>query len=147
MKILSPGFKNNELIPSQYTCEGKDISPPLTISDLPEGTESLVLIVDDPDAPIGTWDHWVLWNINPSVGLIEENSLPQGAIRGKNSFGNLDYGGPCPPFGTHRYCFKLYALDSKLDLKEGSTKKEIERAMTDHVLGLAELVGLYKKGL
>ena len=146
MKILSPVFKNNELIPAKYTCDGEDINPPLTITELPEGTKSLALIVDDPDAPMGIWDHWIVWNINPSISLIKENSLPEGSVLGKNSFGKLSYGGPCPPLGTHRYFFKLYALDKELDLTEGATKKELEQAMSEHVLDSAELIGLYKRG-
>lgn len=142
MKLVSPAFTHNSLIPKKYTCQGEDISPPLTINDIPKGTVSMVLIIDDPDAPMGIWDHWLIWNIKP-VQAIEEDSAP--GIQGQNSWGRSDYGGPCPPSGTHRYFFKLYALDSKLDLKKGATKAELEASMKVHILEQAELIGLYKK--
>jgi Raf kinase inhibitor-like YbhB/YbcL family protein len=142
MKITSPAFDHNTMIPKKYTCQGKDVSPPLAISGIPEGTVSLALINDDPDAPMGTWDHWVIWNIKP-VEEILENTAP--GIQGRNSGGTNDYGGPCPPSGTHRYFFKLYALDSTLELKEGATKAKLETAMKGHILAQAELIGLYKK--
>jgi len=142
MKITSPAFAHNESIPKKYTCQGEDINPPLTLSDIPEGTVSLTLIHDDPDAPMGTWDHWLIWNIKP-VAEIKENSVP--GIQGKNSWGKSRYGGPCPPSGTHRYFFKLYALDSELALSEGATKSDLEAAMANHILAQAELMGLYCK--
>jgi Raf kinase inhibitor-like YbhB/YbcL family protein len=142
MKITSPAFAHNAIIPTKYTCQGQDISPPLTISDIPEGTISLALINDDPDAPMETWDHWLIWNIKPT-GEIKEDSAP--GTQGKNSWGRNDYGGPCPPSGTHRYFFKLYALDSELDLPKGATKAELEEGMEGHILEQAELIGLYKK--
>lgn len=145
MKISSPVFENNSQIPQKYTCDGQDINPPLEIRDIPEGTQSLVLIVDDPDAPMGTFLHWLVWNISPETVKIEENSIPEGAIRGRNDFGKENYGGPCPPFGTHRYFFKVYALDKKLDLVAGSKLKEIEEAMKGHILDQAELLGLYQR--
>jgi len=144
MKLISPAFENNQLIPSKYTCDGEDINPPLEISEVPEGTQGLVLIVDDPDAPMGTWTHWIVWNINPSTTLIEENSVPEGAFQGMNNFGKQPYGGPCPPSGTHRYQFKLYALDTKLELNPLSDKKNIEEAMENHIIEETMLVGLYK---
>lgn len=145
MKIQSSAFENNSSIPSKYTCDGKDINPPLEIKDIPEGTNSLVLIVDDPDAPMGTFLHWLVFNINPDISLIEENSLPEGAIQGKNDFGKVNYGGPCPPFGEHRYFFKIFALDKKLDLPEGSKLKEVEKEMEGHILDQAQLIGPYQR--
>lgn len=142
MKITSPAFAHNESIPKKYTCQGEDINPPLTLSDIPQGTVSLTLIHDDPDAPMGTWDHWLIWNIKP-VAEIKENSVP--GTQGKNSWGKSCYGGPCPPSGTHRYFFKLYALDCELALSEGATKSELEAAMANHILAQAELMGLYCK--
>lgn len=161
MQISSPVFENNSQIPSKYTCDGQNINPPLEIKDVPEGTQSLVLIVDDPDAPVGTFLHWLVFNINSDVSLVEEdksssspfattrvveeNSLPAGAIQGRNGFGKEKYGGPCPPFGQHRYFFKIYALDKKLDLASGSKLKEVESAMKNHILDQAQLIGLYQR--
>lgn len=145
MKIISSAFENNKEIPSKYTCDSEDISPPLEIQEVPQEAKSLALIVDDPDAPAGTWTHWLLWNIDPQVSLIEENSIPQGAVQGINSFGKKDYGGPCPPSGSHRYVFKLYALDNILDIEEGSQKGDLERIITGHVLAEAQLIGNYKR--
>lgn len=142
MKITSPDFKHNGLIPARFTCQGKDINPALMLEGLPEGTKSLALIVDDPDAPAGTWVHWVVFDI-PVKLSIDENSIP--GKQGVNDFGRKQYGGPCPPFGTHRYFFKIYALDKELNLREGISKKELESAMQGHVLDKAELIGLYKK--
>lgn len=143
MKLTSPAFENNKSIPKKYTCEGEDVNPPLEIEEMSSGAKSLALIVDDPDAPMGTWVHWVVYDI-PTVSRIDEDSVP--GTQGYNDFRKTDYGGPCPPSGTHRYFFKLYALDAKLALKEGVRKEELEKAMEGHVLGKAELVGLYKKG-
>lgn len=144
MKILSPVFENNQLIPAKYTCDGKDVNPPLRISEVPAGAQSLVLIVDDPDAPRGIWDHWIVYNINPQSTPIEENSVPEGSIQVVNSFGKKFYGGPCPSSGTHHYYFKLYALDIKLE--QGiSSKNELENAMENHILAQSELVGLYQR--
>jgi Raf kinase inhibitor-like YbhB/YbcL family protein len=145
MKISSSAFENNSPIPPKYTCDGQDINPPLEIKDIPEGTNSLVLIVDDPDAPKGTFLHWLVWNIPPETTLIEESHLPEGAVQGKNDFGKENYGGPCPPFGTHRYFFKVYALDKVLDLPEGSSLKEVEEVMKGHILDQAQLIGLYQR--
>ncbi len=143
MKISSPAFKHNQTIPSKFTCEGEDINPALSISQVPQETKSLALIVDDPDAPMGMWVHWVVFNIPTSIQQIEENSIP--GKQGKNDFGQLNYGGPCPPSGEHRYFFKLYALDITLNFPEGITKGKLEEAMKGHVLSKAELVGVYKK--
>ena len=142
MKLASPTFAHNAMIPKKYTCQGSDISPPLTISDIPSGTVSLALINEDPDAPMATWDHWLIWNLKPAPE-IKEDSAP--GTQGKNSWGRNDYGGPCPPSGTHRYFFKLYALDSELDLPVGATKAELETAMKGHILEQAELIGLSQK--
>jgi Raf kinase inhibitor-like YbhB/YbcL family protein len=142
MKLTSPEFENNGHIPSKFTCQGEDISPALIVEGIPQDTKSLALIVDDPDAPAGTWVHWVVFNIS-LTDRIDEKSIP--GKQGINDFGRQDYGGPCPPSGTHRYFFKIYALDTELDLKEGIDKKSLENAMEGHVLGKAELIGLYKK--
>ena len=142
LTITSPAFENNGSIPSKYTCDEDDVNPPLKIEGVPEGTLSLVLIVDDPDAPMGTWDHWIVWNI-PPLEEIEENSVP--GVEGLNSFRKHSYGGPCPPSGTHRYFFKFYALDTKLDLDSNSRKKHVERAIEGHILAKGEIVGLYRR--
>lgn len=145
MKIKSSAFVNNDNIPSKYTCDGEDINPPLQFSNVPEKAKSLVLIVDDPDAPMGTWDHWTVWNIDPEITEIAENSVPQGAIEGMQSWKRTGYGGPCPPSGTHRYFFKLYALDTKLDLNSHTHKEKVVKVMKDHVLAKTELIGLYSR--
>lgn len=145
LKISSPAFGHSQMIPVKFTCDGADINPPLTIEGVPQAAKSLALIMDDPDAPRGTWVHWVVWNIDPSTREIKEDSLPPGAKQGKNDFRKLDYGGPCPPSGTHRYFFKLYALGRMLSLEEGASKAELEKAMEGHILGQAELIGLYKR--
>jgi Raf kinase inhibitor-like YbhB/YbcL family protein len=142
LSVSSPAFENNKLIPAKYTCDGDDVNPPLTIEGAPEETKSLVLIVDDPDAPMGTWDHWVVWNI-PPTGKIEENTVP--GTEGINTARQHSYGGPCPPWGTHRYFFKVYALDTMLDLSPNSNKKDVEKAMQGHVLAKGELIGLYRR--
>jgi len=140
--VESPAFANNELIPAKYTCVGSNINPTLVITDIPYGTKSLALIVDDPDAPHGTFDHWVMWNI-PAVGVIDENSAP--GIQGKNGKGENKYMGPCPPSGTHHYHFKVYALDIKLKLPAGADKNALLKAMDKHILASGELIGLFKK--
>ena len=143
MKLTSAAFAHNESIPSKYTCDGTDINPPLAIEGVPAGAASLALIMDDPDAPVGTWDHWIVWNIPPQTTLIGEKSVP--GVQGKNGWGRSDYGGPCPPKGTHRYFFKLYALDIKPDLKAGAPKAALEKAMQGHILAQTELIGLYQR--
>lgn len=145
MEIKSSVFKNNQYIPAKYTCDGDNINPPLEFSNVPSQAKSLVLIVDDPDAPSGTWVHWVVFNIDPKLKKIFENSAPSTAIEGITSFGRIGYGGPCPPSGIHRYFFKLYALDTKLDLNKNANKNDVEAAMNGHVLATAELIGLYKR--
>lgn len=146
MQITSPAFKNNESIPKKYTCDGEDVNPPLSVEDFPKGTVSLVLVIDDPDAPSGVWDHWLVWNIDPKDALIEEDSVPAGSVEGRNSFGKNSYGGPCPPHQLHHYRFKAYALDVKLDLDSSKGKSDLSLAMTGHVLDQAQLVGFYKDG-
>ena len=145
LKLSSTAFQNNGFIPSKYTCDGRDINPPLTIENVPPGTKSLALIVDDPDAPMGTWVHWVSWNIAPDTREIKENDAPKGAAAGLNDFKRQSYGGPCPPSGTHRYFFKLYALDTALDLPSGTKKTDVEKAMKGHVISEAQIIGLYKR--
>jgi Raf kinase inhibitor-like YbhB/YbcL family protein len=145
LSITSPAFLPNGLIPSKYTCDGADVNPPLSIGNVPEKTVSLALIVDDPDAPVGTWVHWVVWNIDSGTREILENSVPPGALQGTNDFRKREYGGPCPPSGTHRYFFKLYALNAPLSAQAGAAKARIEEAMKGHVLAQAELIGLYKR--
>ena len=154
MTLTSPAFEQGGQIPSKYTCEGDDISPPLAWDGVPEGTKSLVLIIDDPDAPDPkapqlVWVHWIVYNIPPDTKGLPENAskagLPQGTALGLNDFKKVGYGGPCPPIGRHRYFHKLYALDVTLDLTRAS-KPEIELAMKGHVLADAELIGTYQKG-
>lgn len=145
IKISSPEFEHNKEIPDKFGCKGKDINPELNIEGIPEETKSLVLIMDDPDAPVGTFTHWIAWNISPGVTTIEENSKPEQAIEGLNDFGKTGYGGPCPPSGTHRYFFKIYALDKKIDLEEGAKRQELEKQMQEHIITKGELIGLYSK--
>ena len=143
LSVMSPAFENNELIPAKYTCDGDDVNPPLTIEGIPEGTKTLALIVDDPDCPTGTWDHWIVWNIPATTSKIAENTVP--GTEGLNDFRRRSYGGPCPPSGTHRYFFKVCAIDVKLDLSPTSRKKDVEKAMQGHVLAKGELIGLYRR--
>jgi len=143
MQIISPHFQNNTMIPKKFTCQGDDINPTLLIRGVPSATKSLALIVDDPDAPMGTWVHWVVFDVPATIMEIKENSVP--GKQGHTDSGKNCYHGPCPPSGTHRYFHKIYALDTVLNLKEGITKKELEKAMEGHILDKAELIGLYKK--
>ncbi len=145
MKVSSAMFEHNSYIPSKYTCDGQNINPPLSIRDVPAETKSLVLIMDDPDAPIKTWLHWTVWNIDPATSEVPENSCPDNSIECVTSFGRTGYGGPCPPSGTHRYFFKLYALDRMLDLSFKAGLTEIEKSMEGHIIEKAELIGLYKR--
>ena len=144
MNLTSPAFQNNAPTPSEYTCDGANLSPPLEISDAPSNAKSLALVMDDPDAPVGTWDHWVVFNIASAIREIPKGTEPNG-VGGRNSWGRTGYGGPCPPSGAHRYFFKLYALDTTLNLPEGSTKKELESAMQGHIVAQAQLMGTYKR--
>lgn len=140
--ITSPAFEHEEMIPVQYTCDGKNVNPPLMIKGIPENTRSLALIVEDPDAPSGVWNHWVVWNI-PVQHEIAEDSIP--GKEGLNTFGKHHYGGPCPPSGTHRYFFKVYALDSMLELEKEADKKALMDAMEDHILAEGEIIGMYER--
>ncbi|MFA4836897.1 MAG: YbhB/YbcL family Raf kinase inhibitor-like protein [Dehalococcoidia bacterium] len=172
MEFTSPAFANGKPIPSKYTCDGEDISPPLAWGASPQGTKSFALICDDPDAPRGTWVHWVIYNLPPETRALDENAaanLPQGTQHGKTSWGRSDYGGPCPPSGTHRYFFKLYALDTMLNIKAGANhlsqyqqrqlllldimfnieaganKDQLVQAMQGHIIGQAETMGVYAR--
>lgn len=150
MEIKSPAFKEGESIPAKYTCDNVDISPPLAWSMVPSGTGAFALISDDPDAPAGTYVHWVLFNLPGNLRELSENvpkieTLKNRSSQGRNDFGKIGYGGPCPPGGTHRYYFKLYALDNELDAKPGITKKELLKAMEGHILEQAQLMGRYKR--
>lgn len=144
MKIESPAFKHGQPIPEKYTCMGSDVSPPLVFHDVPEGTKSFALIVDDPDAPMGIFVHWLVWNIPGNATKLSEAAALSN--QGKNGFKEVRYRGPCPPpGGPHRYFFKLYALDSEISLPNGSLKKQLESAIEGHVLGKAELVGTFQR--
>lgn len=145
MRLNSLAFKNNATIPAQYTCDGQDVNPPLEISEVPENTKSLVLVADDPDAAVGDWVHWLVWNIKPDTKEIAENSVPSGAVEGVTSFGQPGYGGPCPPKGTHRYFFRLYALDIDLNLDQNADKQQLEIAIKDHIIDQTKLIGLYTR--
>jgi Raf kinase inhibitor-like YbhB/YbcL family protein len=141
--IKSSSFENNEFIPSKYTCDGLNINPDISIDEVPENTESLAIIVDDPDSPNGTFCHWLMWDISPKSG-IKADSAP--GIQGRNSVGENKYSGPCPPSGKHHYHFKVYALDTKLSSLPPSTdQKEFEKAMKGHIVAWGELIGLYKR--
>lgn len=148
--ITSTAFKQEGMIPSQYTCDGADISPQLAWTNVPDGVKSFALICDDPDAPVGDWVHWVIYNLPADAREIAEKlnnveKLPNGALHGKNDFNKFGYGGPCPPGGTHRYFFKLYALDTVLNLTGAVTKKTLLEAMKGHILAQGELMGKYKR--
>jgi Raf kinase inhibitor-like YbhB/YbcL family protein len=162
IKVTSSAFEEGGLIPPRYTCDGADVSPPLQWEPVPEGTKSMqwepvpegtksiALVSDDPDAPVGTWVHWVLFDLPPETRQLAENiptdkTLPNGARQGTNDFRKIGYGGPCPPGGTHRYFFKIYALDSFIDLPPGATKQEMLKAMEGHILGQGQLMGKYKR--
>ena len=142
LTVYSTVFSHKGHIPSEYTCDGKDINPPLEVENIPGGTKSLALIMEDPDAPRGTFDHWLVWNISPNEA-IAENINP--GISGTNDFGKTGYGGPCPPSGVHRYFFKVYALDTKLELLAGADKKTLFEAMNGHILSEGEIMGLYQR--
>jgi len=151
LKLTSPAFQPGGMIPRKFTCDGADVSPALAWSDPPAGTQSLALIMDDPDAPGRTWVHWVLYDLPSDArelpeGVPKQNRLESGALQGNNDFPKIGYGGPCPPPGpAHRYFFKLYALDAKTGLKPGATKADLEKVMKGHILAQTELVGRYKR--
>ncbi len=150
MKLTSIAFTEGGMIPARYTCDDVNVSPPLDWEGAPANTKSFALIVDDPDAPAGIWVHWVLFNIPPHTQKLPENvphdkTLSDGAVQGINDFRKFGYGGPCPPGGTHRYYFKLYALDTILKLAPGSSKRDLVNAMSGHILAEAQLMGKYKR--
>lgn len=144
IKITSSAFHEGGNIPSKFTCDGSDTSPPLQIAGVPTGAKSLVLIVDDPDAPGGLFTHWLIWNISPQTSSIPEGGATKG-IQGVNDFGKSGYRGPCPPPGTHRYSFKIFALDRELDLRAGAKRTQLDAAMKGHVIAQGELVGRYAR--
>ena len=143
MKITSSAFSEGGTIPDKYAKADQNVNPPLRIEGAPAEAKSLLLIMDDPDAPVGLFTHWLVWNVDPKTTEIAENSVPKGAVQGTNDYPNLGYGGPQPPSGTHRYYFKIYALDRTLDLKPGAKRKEVDAAMRGHVIAQAELMGRY----
>jgi len=150
LQVTSSAFTPGGVIPKQYTCDGKNISPPLAWAGVPSNAKSLVLIADDPDAPVGTWVHWVVFNIPSAVRELPEaiapiETLPTGGTQGKSSFGKIGYGGPCPPSGAHRYFFKIYALDTELNLRSASTKDDVVKAMDGHVIAEGQLMGKYQR--
>jgi Raf kinase inhibitor-like YbhB/YbcL family protein len=145
LKLTSPVFENNKNIPPKYGCDGENVNPAVQIEGVPSGTKSLALILDDQDAPRGTYVHWILWNIDPAAKEIKENSVPEGAVQGLNDFKKNSYGGPCPPTRPHKYVFKVYALDTRLELGPKSTKADLEKAMEGHLLAQGQLFGVYKR--
>src|SRR6266568_3228314 len=145
MKITSSAFQEGGDIPSKFSRDGQDINPALRIEGTPSNAKTLLLIMDDPDAPVGLFTHWLVWNIDSKTTKIAENSVPKGAVQGTNDYPNLGYGGPQPPSGTHRYYFKIFALDRTLDLKSGAKRRELDAAMHGHIVGQGELMGRYSK--
>ena len=143
ISITSSSFQAGGDIPAKFACGGTNVSPALQIGGVPNEAKSLVLIVDDPDAPRGLFTHWIIWNIDPKTTRVAENSAPTGGVQGTNDFGKRNYGGPCPPSGTHRYFFKIFALDTKLELKPNARRAELDAAMRGHVLAQGELMGRY----
>jgi Raf kinase inhibitor-like YbhB/YbcL family protein len=150
IEVRSSAFEDGDAIPARYTCDGPDVSPPLSWGSVPDGTQSLALVTDDPDAPRGTFVHWVIYNLPPDTRRLPEDvpnqqTLPNGAAQGVNGAGSVGYMGPCPPSGTHRYFFKVYALDTELALGGGATKQEVLDAMEGHILGEGQLMGTYRR--
>ena len=150
MQVTSTAFKEGQPIPRPYTCDGVNISPPLEWNGAPKSAKTIAIIADDPDAPSGTWVHWVVYNLPAeNIGLVENlpatEDLKAGGFQGKNDFQKIGYGGPCPPSGTHRYFFKVYALDNELPLKGGATKSDVEKAMQGHIVAQAQLMGTYQR--
>ena len=146
MKITTTAFQQGGNIPSKFTCDGADANPPLRFEGVPAEAKSLALIVDDADAPGGLFTHWLVWNIDPTTTTVEENSAPANGVQGKNDFGKSGYGGPCPPSGTHRYFFKIFALDRQLDLAAGSKRAQLDAQMRGHIMAQGELMGRYSRG-
>jgi len=145
-QLTSPAFDSGERIPVRYTCKGADVSPPLEFSDVPVGTQSLAIVLHDPDAPHGDYLHWTIWDIHPGITDIPEGAVPVGATEGVNDFGNKGYGGPCPPSGTHRYEFDAYALDAPLGLAASSTREAVRQAIESHSIAETKLVGSFGTG-
>lgn len=150
IKLTSSAFSDGGPIPSKYTCDGTDVSPPLEWEAVPDGAKSIALICDDPDAPMGTFVHWVIYGLPAETTRLQEavptdRTLPNGAAQGTSDFGRIGYGGPCPPSGTHRYFFRLYALDAEVDLEPGATKQQLLRAIGEHVLAQGQLMGTYRR--
>lgn len=150
MKLSSTAFAEGQPIPRAYTCDGINISPPLEWAGTPKSAKTITIIADDPDAPAGTWVHWVIYNLPAdTIGMVENlpstEDVKGGGLQGKNDFEKIGYGGPCPPSGTHRYFFRIYALDNELPLKAGATKAEVEKASAGHILAQAQLMGTYRK--
>ena len=143
INVGSPTFQPGGMIPAQFTCKGANVNPPLQFQSIPKEAKSLVLIVDDPDAPGRLFTHWLVWNIDPGTRQISEKSVPAGAVEGTNDFGGLGYGGPCPPSGTHRYYFRVFALDQKIDLKPGAKRPAFDRALKNHILARGELMARF----
>lgn len=144
LEVTSEAFNDRTYIPAKYTCDGENINPPLSVHNIPYETKSLVLMIDDPDALSGIWVHWIVWNIPPS-GKIKEKSVP--GIEGTNDFKKQNYVGPCPPSGTHKYFFKVYALDDFIELNPDATQAELEKAMSPHLVGFGKIIGLYKRAM
>lgn len=150
IKVKSPAFEEGGMIPEKYTCDGPDISPALEWEGVPAGSKTLALICDDPDAPMGTWVHWVIYNIPANTAKLDEDipplkELPSGTLQGINDFRRIGYGGPCPPGGTHRYFFKIYALDTELKLEAGASKSQLLKSMDGHILAQGQLMGKYRR--
>jgi len=150
IKLTSTAFREGDYIPKKYTCDGENVSPPLAWSGIPSTAKSIALVCDDPDAPMGTWVHWVIFNIPPSINKLNEKIptdkvLEDGTTQGSNDFRKIGYGGPCPPGGTHRYYFKIYALDRRVELTPGATKAELLHEMTGHILAEEKLMGKYSR--
>jgi Raf kinase inhibitor-like YbhB/YbcL family protein len=143
ISVTTPAFQAGGDVAAKFTCNGANVNPELKINGVPNEAKSLVLIVDDPDAPRGLFTHWVVWNIDPKTTRVAENSAPTAGVQGINDFGKRNYGGPCPPSGTHRYFFKIFALDTKLELKPGARRAELDAAMRGHILAQGELMARY----
>ena len=141
LSVSSPAFQNGGSIPAEFSCKGGNVSPPLRIANVPANAKQLAIAVSDPDAPSGTFTHWLVWNINPKTTDISAKTVPAGAAQGTNDFGEVGYGGPCPPSGTHRYYFRVFALDTELQLQAGAKAREFEKSITDHVIARGELMG------
>ena len=145
MRIMSSAFSDGDRVPSKYTCDGDDVNPELHFSDVPEETVSLAIVIDDPESPSGNWLHWAVWNIDPHLRVIAEDSLPKGAIEGETDFSEIGYGGPCPSYGEHEYRFMVFALDRVIDLPRGTQRHVLERALEGHILASATMKAKYQR--